>query len=86
LNYKVTEGGGPVRFAVIAAKKTLPLAVQRNRAKRISRALFRSQGERFPVGTELVLVVRSTMLRRRFADLEKIMAQAAQRIAELKAT
>ena len=69
-------------FAVIAAKKTFPLAVQRNRVKRLARSIFRSQGELFPKGTALVLVARASMLRRRFADLEKTLALAAQRIQE----
>lgn len=82
LNYKVEEGEGLSRFAVIAAKKTFPLAVQRNRVKRLARSIFRSQGELFPKGTALVLVARASMLRRRFADLEKTLALAAQRIQE----
>ena len=37
LNYKRSEAAGPARFAVVAAKKSLPLAVDRNRAKRLAR-------------------------------------------------
>jgi len=80
LNFKRTEGRGAARFAVIAAKKSLPLAVDRNRAKRLARELFRSDPAAFPAGWEVVLVVRSGMLRRRLADLRKVFAEAALRI------
>lgn len=81
MNFKRGEGPGPARFAVIAAKKSLPLAVDRNRAKRLARELFRTDPAAFPAGTEVVLVIRSGMLRRRLADLRKVFAEAARRIS-----
>jgi ribonuclease P protein component len=81
LNFKRGEGAGPARFAVIAAKKSLPLAVDRNRAKRLARELFRTDPAAFPAGAEVVLVIRSGMLRRRLADLRKVFAEAARRIS-----
>ncbi len=80
LNFKRTEGGGPTRFAVIAAKKSLRLAVDRNRAKRLARELFRTDPAPFPPGWEVVLVIRSGLLRRRLADLRKVFIEAAARI------
>lgn len=80
LNFKRTEGGGPTRFAVIAAKKSLRLAVDRNRAKRLARELFRTDPAPFPPGWEVVLVIRSGLLRRRLADLRKVFIEAAVRI------
>jgi ribonuclease P protein component len=77
LNFKRTEGGGPTRFAVIAAKKSLRLAVDRNRAKRLARELFRTDPAPFPPGWEVVLVIRSGLLRRRLADLRKVFIEAA---------
>ena len=81
LNFKRGSGDAPARFAVIAAKKTLPLAVDRNRAKRLARDLFRTDPGAFPPGAEVVLIIRSGMLRRRLADLRKVYAEAARRIS-----
>ena len=80
MNFKKGEGVAPARFAVIAAKKSLPLAVDRNRAKRLARELFRSDPGAFPPGAEVVLVIRSGMLRRRLSELRKVFAEAARRI------
>ncbi len=80
LNYRPTEAKGPARFAVIAAKKSLPLAVDRNRAKRLARELFRTDAAAFPAGWEIVLVIRSGMLRRSLAELRKVFALAAMRV------
>ncbi len=74
--------GSPARFAVIAAKKSLPLAVDRNRAKRLARELFRSDPAAFPAGWEVVLVVRSSMLRRPLAELRRVFSLAAARAVE----
>ena len=84
LNYRPTEAQGPSRFAVIAAKKSLPLAVDRNRAKRLARELFRTDAAAFPAGWEVVLVIRSGMLKRSLAELRKVYAAAAVRILAAK--
>lgn len=86
LNFSRGGAEAPARFAVIAAKKSIPLAVNRNRAKRLARELFRADPAAFPAGWEIVLVVRPGMLKRRFEDLKaafalgasKILAQAAK--------
>jgi ribonuclease P protein component len=77
LNAGPTGSGRPARFAVIAPKAALSLAVDRNRAKRLARELFRTDPDAFPAGWEVVLVVRSSMLRRSLAELRRIFAQAA---------
>jgi ribonuclease P protein component len=66
----------PGRFAVVVAKKAIPLAVNRNRAKRLARELFRTDPEALPTGWELVLIARPSMLRKRLADLRRIYAVA----------
>ncbi len=66
----------PARFAVVAAKKSIPLAVNRNRVKRRARALFRDDAEALPLGWELVLIARPGMLRKSWADLQRIYATA----------
>jgi ribonuclease P protein component len=80
LNFRPTDSHGPARFAVIAAKKSLPLAVDRNRAKRLARELFRTDPAAFPAGWEVVLVIRSGMLKRSLAELRTVFAQAAARV------
>lgn len=85
MNYRRTGGKTPARFAVIAAKKNLPLAVDRNRAKRLARELFRTDEAAFPSGWEVVLVIRSGMLKRSLAELRKVYAAAAGRILAAKA-
>ena len=84
LNFRRTGESGPARFAVIAAKKNLPQAVDRNRAKRLARELFRTDEAAFPAGWEVVLVIRSGMLKRSLAELRKVYAAAAQRIVAAK--
>lgn len=66
----------PARFAVVAAKKSIPLAVNRNRAKRRARELFRVDAEALPLGWEVVLIVRPGILRKSWADLQRIYATA----------
>ena len=84
MNFRPTGEPGPARFAVIAAKKNLPQAVDRNRAKRLARELFRTDASAFPAGWEVVLVIRSGMLKRSLAELRKVYAAAAVRITAAK--
>ncbi len=84
LNFRQTGEKGKARFAVIAAKKNLPRAVDRNRAKRLSRELFRTDAAAFPAGWEVVLVIRSGMLKRSLAELRKVYAAASVRILAAK--
>lgn len=66
----------PARFAVVVAKKSIPLAVHRNRAKRLARELFRTDPAALPPGWELVLIARPSMLRKPLKDLRRIYAVA----------
>ena len=84
LNFCQTGRKAKARFAVVAAKKNLPLAVDRNRAKRLARELFRTDEAAFPAGWEVVLVIRSGMLKRSLAELRKVYAAAAARIVASK--
>jgi ribonuclease P protein component len=61
---------------VVVAKKSIPLAVDRNRAKRLARELFRTDPAALPAGWELVLIARPSMLRKPLADLRRIYAVA----------
>jgi len=64
------------RFAVVVAKKSIPLAVNRNRAKRLARELFRHDANLLPDGWECVLIARPSILRKSFASLVKIYSTA----------
>jgi ribonuclease P protein component len=79
LNVGPAEEGAaakPSRFAVVVAKKAIPLAVNRNRAKRLARELFRTDAAALPLGWELVLIARPSMLRKPLKDLRRIYAVA----------
>lgn len=66
----------PARFAIVVAKKAIPLAVNRNRAKRLVRELFRTDPEVLPAGWEVVLIARPSLLRKPLKDLRRIYAVA----------
>jgi ribonuclease P protein component len=66
----------PARFAIVVAKKAIPLAVNRNRAKRLARELFRTDPEALPLGWEVVLIARPSLLRKPLKDLRRIYAVA----------
>jgi len=66
----------PARFAVVVAKKAIPLAVNRNRAKRLARELFRTDPAALPLGWEVVLIARPSMLRKPLRDLRRLFAVA----------
>ena len=71
--------GAPARLGVVAAKKQLPLAVQRNRAKRLAREAFRACPGLFPEGWDVALVVRRSILSRSLPALvEALRAGAAK--------
>lgn len=54
---------GPARLGIVAAKRQLPLAVDRNRAKRLVREAFRASPDSFPDGWDVVVVVRRSLVR-----------------------
>lgn len=69
----VVRQEGPTRLGLVATKK-LGGAVERNRAKRRLRALFR-EGER-PKSVDLVVVPHADVLTLEFAELAKQWARA----------
>lgn len=59
------------RVGVVASTAAIGNAVQRNRAKRRLRELFRRHQEQLPAGGDLVIVARRALNRLPFAALEE---------------
>ena len=61
---------GPRRLGIIASRKAGP-AVQRNRAKRVLRELFRRNPEALPSSCDVVIVVRANFPDFSFAEIRE---------------
>jgi len=61
LNAGRAPADGPARLGIVVAKKQLPKAVDRNRAKRLLREAFRAAGPGIPAGWDVVLVARRSL-------------------------
>ena len=75
-------GSGPSRLGIVAAKAQLPLAVDRNRAKRLVREMFRACPGLFPDGWDVVIVVRKSLIRQ---PLPRLVAALRDGAAKAKA-
>ncbi|HBK78295.1 MAG TPA: ribonuclease P protein component [Nitrospinae bacterium] len=69
--------GDQVRMGVIASRK-FGNAVERNRAKRIIREIFRRNRCRMPAGAEVVVVVRHPMVGAEQKEIEKAFMDALE--------
>ena len=74
-------GGAAPRVAVVASIAAVGPAVSRNRAKRRLRETFRAHQQLLPPGCDLLLVARSAVNRRSFADLENNFIEGCGRLA-----
>lgn len=70
----------PARVCVIASRAAVGNAVQRNRAKRRLREVFRHQQHRVPAGCDLLLIARAAATQLPLSDLESRFADACARI------
>ncbi len=79
----------PERRLGVVASRRLGGAVQRNRAKRLLRELFRLDKERFPAGADVVLIAQAPILLRALPELrrelEAIATEMARRFRALAA-
>ena len=66
-----------IRLGVVAARRTFRHAVDRNRAKRRLREVFRRNRFRLNPGADVVLLARHAILRTRFAALEQDLMRLA---------
>ena len=71
---------GP-RVCVIASTAAVGPAVQRNRAKRRLREIFRAQQHLVPAGCDLLLIARAAATREPMPTLEKKFSDACSQIA-----
>jgi ribonuclease P protein component len=72
------------RLGIVASKKTLPKAIDRNRAKRFIREVFRHHGIKL-CSLDLVVMVRrdySREVNSRVESLDKLFTQVKKRCAE----
>ena len=76
----------PPRVCVIASTKAVGGAVQRNRAKRRLRELFRHQQHHVPPGCDLLLIARSAATTWPMPELVKKFIEACGHIAPVAAT
>jgi len=76
-----TDAPTGARVCVIASTAAVGGAVQRNRAKRRLREIFRHQQHRVPADCDLLLVARSAVTRQPMSELEEKFAGACGQIA-----
>ncbi len=70
---------GP-RVGVIASTSAVGCAVERNRAKRRLREVFRQQQQRVPAGYDLLLVARHSLNRLEYRVIEQKFIDACRRL------
>lgn len=71
----------PARVGVVASRKSVGPAVQRNRAKRRLREIFRRHQDLVPPGLDLLLTARPALLQLTYAEVEQRFCQACRRLA-----
>jgi ribonuclease P protein component len=82
LNAGRAPAGGPARLGIVVAKKQLPKAVDRNRAKRLLREAFRAAGPALPAGWDIVLVARRSLPGQPLARLVAALREGVARARE----
>jgi ribonuclease P protein component len=68
------------RLVIAASIAAVGPAVQRNRAKRRLREIFRRHQDLLPAGCDLLLVARAAVNRRPFAELDQVFVDACGKI------
>jgi ribonuclease P protein component len=73
------------RLGVIASRRAGP-AVDRNRAKRVLRELFRRNAEAHPPACDVVVIVRKSFFERTFAEIQECYLRAVSQAGMRKRT
>lgn len=73
-------GATVARVGVVASRVAVGNAVQRARAKRRLREVFRRHQDRVPAGLDLVLTARATLLRCEFTEIEQRFLSACAKL------
>jgi len=71
---------GPRRLGVIASRRAGP-SVQRNRAKRVLRELFRRNQEVLPPSSDVVVIIRANFFDFTFAEIQERFFNAVRQAA-----
>ena len=71
----------PPRIGVVASTSAVGAAVQRNRAKRRLREIFRHRQHLVPADCDLMLVARAAVTQRPMAELEQKFTEACGHLA-----
>ena len=74
------DSTAPARAGVVASKAAIGNAVQRNRAKRRLREVFRKHQHAVPAGLDLVFTARPALLRLEFAEVEQKFLAACRKL------
>jgi ribonuclease P protein component len=77
----VSPANDPTRLCVAASIAAVGPAVTRNRAKRRLRELFRRHQKLLPSRCDLLVVARTAVAVRPFAELDRIFVEACSRIS-----
>ena len=70
----------PARLGVVASRSAIGNAVQRARAKRRLREVFRNQQQRVPDGYDILLVGRSSLNRLEYPEIERRFVDACRKL------
>jgi ribonuclease P protein component len=81
MNASASAAAGRPRVCVIASTNAVGGAVQRNRAKRRLREVFRHQQEHVPASCDLLLIARAAVTQWPQPELEKKFTEACGAIA-----
>ncbi|MEC7273921.1 MAG: ribonuclease P protein component [Verrucomicrobiota bacterium] len=79
---RISAHSGPSRLGLVTSRR-VGKAVKRNYGRRIFRELFRKYSFNLPLGSDLVIVLRSSFDRYKYADLELRLLRAFGTINEM---
>ena len=82
VEYCISANFGPSRLGLVTSRR-VGKAVKRNYGRRIFRELFRKYSINLPLGSNFVIVLRSSFDRYKYADLELRLLRAFRTLDEM---